>query len=199
MSFLDGLGKLAGDLLGFAIHPGSILETLADGLGLPDVVGKALAIGGDIFTQDYAAAARDGVGLLTSPRDSSPKDVDVALQTLLKPKNGSSKIGPPTTNPGKAMAPEGKVVPTAPTGTDPGTAPAAQPGDAVAKFLALPDEELIRAIEENRIPPEVLKDQGSLLVLQQRLYSYNQALSLVTNILRSAHEMRMEIIHQVRA
>jgi hypothetical protein len=197
MSFLQDLGKIGGALLGAVLHPGQLAEDLAGSLGLPAPVGKLVAVGADLLTHNYAAAAGDGIGLFLEPGQGQTHDASSKAKALIN----DLLRGPVGGQAALLAVPPGPGLPAPGPASPPGAADSGSPAGqgAASAFFALSDEELLKAVEENRIPREVLQDQGSLIALQQRLYRYNESVTLLTDMLRATHEMRMEIIRQVRA
>ena len=207
----------------FVPHPGSPVEAIAKDLGLPAAATHLLAAGADLLGQNYAAAAADLLELLPT-HGAAPTD-----RGTPPPRPADPGAPPPSRGARDRLSASGAALPADSSGagglararglTDgaiaavpsrtaaPGSSgsgshpvPAAPSSSgATTKLLDLSDEDLVRAVENNQIPPEVRDDPAALLALQARINRYNEMITLLTTIQRTTHEMRLEIIRNVRA
>jgi hypothetical protein len=73
--------------------------------------------------------------------------------------------------------------------------------NAAQKFLSEHSnpEDFMKQIRSGNIPEEVLNSQAGMMMVQERLHSIQQMNQLMTQMLKSMHDMSMAIVQNVRA
>jgi hypothetical protein len=54
------------------------------------------------------------------------------------------------------------------------------------------------AVINGRISPDLLKDPGAVMVLQQRMNAISEMNNLMTTMMRAIHDMHMAVIQNIR-
>lgn len=72
-------------------------------------------------------------------------------------------------------------------------------GTAVAQLNKISDEELMKMVRNGSIPDEILNDQKAMLALQNRVQHITEMTKLMTQLLQTFHDIRMSVLHNVRA
>lgn len=80
---------------------------------------------------------------------------------------------------------------------------AAQPStgqtiSSLAQLNGMSDAAIRDAVINGRISPDVLKDQGAMMVLQQRMNAIAEMNNLMTSMMRALHDMQMAVIQNIR-
>jgi hypothetical protein len=103
---------------------------------------------------------------------------------------------------GSATTPSGQSTAPASTGKTEGKT-SAQPStgqtiSSLAQLNGMSDAAIRDAVINGRISPDLLKDQGAMMVLQQRMNAITEMNNLMTSMMRAIHDMQMAIVQNIR-
>jgi hypothetical protein len=197
--------------------PGDWIQRSAQALGVPERYGEGLAAVFNIATGNYANAALNAVEAFTASDEVVKATLPDKVNTPARPPVDPGPPPPVATDSAPPAAPAPPIasappVPTppaspataaAPVTVDPQTQPAASRPPSAAEppdaFFKLSDPAFLERIQNNEIPPEVLRDPQQMLLLQERLHRVQELFILLTTLMRTLHEMRMGVINNTRA
>ena len=69
---------------------------------------------------------------------------------------------------------------------------------SLAQLNGMSDAAIRDAVINGRISPDLLKDQGAMMVLQQRMQAIAEMNNLMTAMMRAIHDMQMAIVQNIR-
>jgi hypothetical protein len=195
-----GFGKIAEDVLG-AVLPEQLKP-------LKDLVGIAV----NLSTGNYPAVILEGLELLhnlpqlckelsnLSP-NLSPSAPPTGSAAQGSTSAGSSSSTPNTETTSQTDATSSAAGTSSTASSDSTGQTKETKGQAAAqKFLASHSdpEDFIKQIRSGTIPEDVLNSQAGMMMIQERLQSIQQMNQLMTQMLKSMHDMSMAIVQNVR-
>lgn len=203
--FTSSVGKLASAADAFIPDAGDIVEKTCDAL-LPDeyeYIGDILSGATNIATGNYVAAIADAGDLIEGIKFSEPdpppaaaerssSETDVAPRRLPTPVQAQ--------NVGAADVETSSSALSNASGSSSASGASSQNStEAIQKMNDMSDDAFRNMIRNGEIPPEIAKDPVAMQALQMRMQEMQQMNALMTNLLRSMHEMQMEIVRNIRA
>jgi hypothetical protein len=119
--------------------------------------------------------------------------IDEASKTTQKPSQKPAKppASTPPTTPSNTPAP--------PVNGGPGETKTTQDQEGLAaleKFSS--SEDLLQSIVNGNVPSDIRASPTAMLVLQQRLNNFQSMISLVSSMMKSMHDLQMELIRNLR-
>lgn len=134
--------------------------------------------------------ASDGPASASSAAGSAPKSAEAAKPKTAKPKTTKPKS---TAKPKSASTPKSAAKPKSASTTKAGSTP------KTADIAKLSDDDLMKMVADGTIPADVMKDDKAMMALQMRVQQIQEMNTLLTNMLRDLHDMKMDIIRNTRA
>jgi hypothetical protein len=163
---------------------------------------------GSTARNETAVATRDGNGVSVSPRRaSSTATTTVTVRTTTV--ETSPWVGEPRTPaPAKPADTSPASGASASSWTNGASTPAAstpaasassgQTISSLSQLQSMSDAAIRDAVIHGRISPEIAKDQGAMMALQQRMNAISEMNNLMTAMMRAMHDMQMAIIQNIR-
>jgi len=150
-----------------------------------------------------APAAGSSTGA-NGPVANALRKTEEARQTVLTANAGkppaSDSAGAATTPsaPTAAPATNGKTDGKTDGKTGAGQPSTGQTISSLAQLNGMSDSAIRDAVINGRISPDLLKDQGAMMVLQQRMNAITEMNNLMTSMMRAIHDMQMAIVQNIR-
>jgi hypothetical protein len=157
-----------------------------------------------------APAATATVATATAVNDAAAAVKAAATAAKAAATAPAANTSPPATTATTAPKPDAPAsagVATAPSSTSAAEANKGKTGgqpstgqtiSSLAQLNGMSDAAIRDAVINGRISPDVLKDQGAMMVLQQRMNAISEMNNLMTSMMRALHDMQIAVIQNIR-
>src|SRR5262245_27440254 len=141
---------------------------------------------------------------------SASAAANVASAASAMSSSSSSSAAPATSAPAASTPAASTPATSTPASTPAASTPAAsttkpaasastgQTISSMAQLDSMSDSAIRDAVIHGRISPEIAKDQGAMMAIQQRMQAISEMNNLMTAMMRALHDMQMAIIQNIR-
>jgi len=115
----------------------------------------------------------------------------------------SQTVTTTTTTSGRSSTPESAPSAKASAGASSTAAAKPSSGDPSTlskdKFMNLSDDDLMKALRDGKVPPDVTDSQAGMMTLQARMDHISEMNKMMTSMMEAMHQMKMGVIENLRA